>query len=26
VWPAQDDIDKAYARWNELGLGKPKGG
>jgi hypothetical protein len=25
VWPQQDDIDKAYARWSELGLGKPKG-
>ena len=24
VWPAQEDIDKAYARWTELGLGKPK--
>ena len=24
VWPEQDDIDKAYARWPELGLGKPK--
>jgi len=24
VWPEQDDIDKAYARWAELGLGKPK--
>jgi len=26
VWPEQDDIEKAYARWSELGLGKPKGG
>jgi len=25
VWPAKADIDKAYARWTELGLGKPKG-
>jgi len=25
VWPEQDDIEKAYARWSELGLGKPKG-
>jgi UbiD family decarboxylase len=24
VWPEKDDIDKAYARWTELGLGKPK--
>ena len=26
VWPEKSDIDKAYARWSELGLGKPKGG
>jgi UbiD family decarboxylase len=26
VWPEKADIDKAYARWTELGLGKPKGG
>jgi hypothetical protein len=26
VWPDKDDIAKAYARWSELGLGKPKGG
>jgi UbiD family decarboxylase len=26
VWPEKADIDKAYARWSELGLGKPKGG
>ena len=25
VWPEKDDLDKAYARWTELGLGKPKG-
>src|SRR5262249_8234663 len=25
VWPQADDIAKAYARWSELGLGKPKG-
>jgi len=25
VWPEKDDIEKAYARWSELGLGKPKG-
>jgi len=25
VWPEQADVDKAYARWSELGLGKPKG-
>jgi len=25
VWPDNDDIAKAYARWSELGLGKPKG-
>src|SRR6266496_2674329 len=25
VWPDKADIDKAYARWSELGLGKPKG-
>jgi 4-hydroxy-3-polyprenylbenzoate decarboxylase len=25
VWPDQDDIAKAYARWSEFGLGKPKG-
>src|SRR4051794_3615615 len=25
VWPEKGDIDKAYARWTELGLGKPKG-
>jgi len=24
VWPQKHDIDKAYARWTELGLGKPK--
>jgi hypothetical protein len=24
VWPQADDIEKAYARWGELGLGKPK--
>jgi hypothetical protein len=24
VWPDKADIDKAYARWAELGLGKPK--
>ena len=24
VWPEQNDIDKAYARWAELGLGTPK--
>ena len=24
VWPQEDDIAKAYARWSELGLGKPK--
>src|SRR5712671_1854893 len=24
VWPDKDDIDKAHARWTELGLGKPK--
>ena len=24
VWPEQADVDKAYARWSELGLGKPK--
>jgi UbiD family decarboxylase len=23
VWPDKDDINKAYARWGELGLGKP---
>src|SRR2546429_5055275 len=23
VWPDKADIDKAYARWAELGLGKP---
>jgi 4-hydroxy-3-polyprenylbenzoate decarboxylase len=26
VWPDKADIDKAYARWSELGFGKPKGG
>ncbi len=26
VWPEKTDLDKAYARWSELGLGKPKGG
>ena len=26
VWPEKGDIEKAYARWTELGLGKPKGG
>ena len=26
VWPDKDDIEKAFARWSELGLGKPKGG
>jgi hypothetical protein len=26
VWPAEDDIAKAHARWGELGLGPPKGG
>ena len=25
VWPEKGDIEKAYARWTELGLGKPKG-
>jgi 4-hydroxy-3-polyprenylbenzoate decarboxylase len=25
VWPDKDDVEKAYARWSELGLGKPKG-
>ena len=25
VWPGTDDIERAYARWPELGLGKPKG-
>jgi UbiD family decarboxylase len=25
VWPAQDDLDAARARWSELGLDKPKG-
>jgi 4-hydroxy-3-polyprenylbenzoate decarboxylase len=25
VWPEKDDIDKAYARWSDLGLGKAKG-
>jgi UbiD family decarboxylase len=25
VWPDKTDIEKAYARWSELGLGKPKG-
>ena len=24
VWPEKADIDQAYARWAELGLGKPK--
>jgi UbiD family decarboxylase len=24
VWPEKADIDKAYARWSELGLGKPQ--
>ncbi len=23
VWPDREDVDKAYARWPELGLGKP---
>jgi 4-hydroxy-3-polyprenylbenzoate decarboxylase len=23
VWPNREDVDKAYARWPELGLGKP---
>lgn len=26
VWPEKADIDKAYARWSELGLGGPKAG
>ena len=26
VWPEKGDIDKAYARWTELGLGNPKAG
>jgi 4-hydroxy-3-polyprenylbenzoate decarboxylase len=26
VWPEKGDIEKAYARWTELGLGKPTGG
>ena len=26
VWPDKDDVEKAYARWSEFGLGKPKGG
>jgi hypothetical protein len=26
VWPAKDDIEKAYGRWPELGLGRPKAG
>ena len=26
VWPEKADLDKAYARWSELGLGKPKAG
>src|SRR5262249_62097756 len=25
VWPDNDDIAKAYARWSEFGFGKPKG-
>ena len=25
VWPDKGDIEKAYARWSEFGLGKPKG-
>jgi 4-hydroxy-3-polyprenylbenzoate decarboxylase len=25
VWPEKSDVDQAYARWAELGLGKPKG-
>ena len=25
VWPDKADVEKAYARWSELGLGKPKG-
>ena len=24
VWPEKADIDSAYARWTELGLGKPQ--